>query len=120
MAKLLGELEQKIMDILWRENRSLKPAEVLECLGEDLAYTTVMTVLKRLHDKKLLKRYKCGNHYCYIPGKAKQKFVKNRIGGVFRDILDSYGDLAISQFIDTVKEDPENLKILQDYLDQNE
>jgi predicted transcriptional regulator len=54
MSVILGELEQKVMDIMWAREDSLKPAEVLESLNSDLAYTTVMTILKRLSDKGLL------------------------------------------------------------------
>lgn len=118
MSTLLGKLEQKTMDIIWESKGSLKPAEVKEKLGGNLAYTTVMTVLKRLCDKKLLTRYKSGNHYCYYAKQKKEDFAEDRLGNVFKNIMNSFGDLAISQFIDTIKSDPSDLKLLKKYLDE--
>jgi len=44
----LGALEAEILEVLWHSDRALTPAEVLDALDADLAYTTVMTVLGRL------------------------------------------------------------------------
>lgn len=47
--------------------RPLTPAEVRAEVGADLAYTTVMTVLTRLHDKGMLTRQRDGRAYAYRP-----------------------------------------------------
>lgn len=47
--------------------RALTPAQVLDELGGDLAYTTVMTVMARLHDKGVLARQRAGRAYTYTP-----------------------------------------------------
>ena len=64
---LLGGLEQKIMDVLWLSSVPLKPADVKEKIAGDSAYTTIMTVLKRMADKKLLSRKKISNVFVYAP-----------------------------------------------------
>jgi predicted transcriptional regulator len=52
----LGELERKVMDVLWEaEGRSLSGRDVADQLP-DRAYTTVLTVLERLRRKKLVSR----------------------------------------------------------------
>ncbi len=43
----------------------LSPGEVRERIGGDLAYTTVVTILSRLHAKGLLSRYKDGRVHLY-------------------------------------------------------
>lgn len=45
--------------------KPLTPAEVRAEVGADLAYTTVMTVLTRLHDKGVLTRQRDGRAYAY-------------------------------------------------------
>lgn len=45
--------------------RPLTPAEVLDGLGRELAYTTVMTTLARLHDKGALVRERRGRAFAY-------------------------------------------------------
>ncbi len=113
---LLGELEQKVMNILWEAPRALKPAEVKQQLHCDLAYTTIMTVLKRLTDKKILKRTKKGKVYFYTPLVAKTTYAKKDLAIFFGNIINSYGELAISQFVDSVKEKPHDLQLLKKYL----
>jgi len=44
--------------------------ERLTCHGRELAYTTVMTVLTRLHEKGLVRRQKEGRHYLYAPARG--------------------------------------------------
>jgi len=114
--KLLGSLEQKIMDILWQSPRPLKPAEVLDKLTGDYAYTTIMTELKRMADKKLLSRQLKGRVYFYAPLKSKKDFAQGCLCGLFGNLVGSYGDLAISQFVDAVKQNKDDLKVLRDYL----
>jgi predicted transcriptional regulator len=47
---MLSGREMDVMNILW-ERGSATVAEVLEDLQDDLAYTTVLTILRRLEDK---------------------------------------------------------------------
>ena len=115
-TKMLGTLEQKIMDVLWVSPKSLKPAEVLCLLGDRYAYTTIMTELKRMSDKKILKRQLIGKAYVYAPAKCKAEFSKTCLCGLFTNVVDSYGSLAITQFVDALKTNPKDLDILKKYL----
>ena len=45
----------------------LAPGEVREQLGDGLAYTTVVTILSRLHAKGVLAREKAGRAFRYAP-----------------------------------------------------
>jgi len=60
-----GSLEQDVLRALAAAGRPLTPAEVRAEVGADLAYTTVMTVLARLHDKGVLTRQRDGRAYAY-------------------------------------------------------
>ena len=53
-----GELEQRIMELLWAADEARSVADVHQELGKEreLAYTTVMTVLDRLAKKHLASR----------------------------------------------------------------
>ncbi|KXK27246.1 MAG: Transcriptional regulator BlaI [candidate division WS6 bacterium OLB20] len=115
---MLGDLEQRIMNVIWESDRPLKPAEVLKRMECDLAYTTIMTVMKRLVDKDLLTRKKQGNVYYYSVATPKREYAKDNLGELFSSLVDSYGNLAISQFVETVRENPQDLKQLKEYLDK--
>lgn len=62
-----GALEQEVLATLWAASHPLTPAAVQEQVGGGLAYTTVKTILDRLHDKKLLTRVREGKAYAYTP-----------------------------------------------------
>lgn len=64
----LGELEFKIMRILWDADRALDVRAVATALGGERAYTTVMTTLSRLHKKGYLKQHKEGRAFFYRAG----------------------------------------------------
>jgi predicted transcriptional regulator len=60
-----GALEREILACLAAADQPLSPAEVRAELGGDLAYTTVMTTLSRLHDKGAVSRAPAGRGYSY-------------------------------------------------------
>ena len=63
----LGSLEAKIMDVSWDcGDPFLSVRDMLERLGDGLAYTTVMTV-NRLYEKGLLRRRRSGRAWVYRP-----------------------------------------------------
>jgi predicted transcriptional regulator len=62
-----GELEAAVLAVLQAAGSSLSPAEVRDQLGGDLAYTTVVTILSRLHAKGVLDRSKAGRAFVYQP-----------------------------------------------------
>ncbi len=116
MIRLTGELEQLVLKVLKDENKPLKPADVQKLIKpyKMLAYTTVMTVLKRLYEKKLLKREKQSNAFAYsfLKSDSDSSDLKN----IFDGLLSSYGDIAISNFFDSVNTKPEHKELLKEYL----
>jgi predicted transcriptional regulator len=60
-----GTLERDIRGVLAASGRQMTPAQVRDALGDDLAYTTVMTVLARMHDKGEVTRTTAGRGYAY-------------------------------------------------------
>jgi predicted transcriptional regulator len=83
-----GELEADVLAALWRADRALSPGEVREQVPGDLAYTTVMTILSRLHDKGVLDRERVGRAYHYTPSVDAAELAASRM----RDLLDKGHD----------------------------
>lgn len=86
----LGELELKVMNVLWVAEEPLRVRDVLERLAGDrqLAYTTVMTVLDHLHTKGWVRRTRSGRAYSYTPDRSREEAG----AGLLREVLDSSGD----------------------------
>jgi predicted transcriptional regulator len=76
MKRGLGELESTIMDRMWSYHRTASVRDVLEDLRHEreIAYTTVMTVMDKLHTKGLLKRRPVGRAYAYEPVASKEAY----------------------------------------------
>lgn len=62
-----GELEGDVLAALWAAGGPLSAAQVQERLPGRLAYTTVLTIMSRLHAKGLLTRHRQGRGHLYAP-----------------------------------------------------
>jgi predicted transcriptional regulator len=104
-----GALEAEILAVLWAQKRALTPAEVRSRLSGQLAYTTVMTVLARLHDKGLLRRTPRGRAYAYAPSVSESQLTARRMGEALASARDRAG--ALSGFVEGLaKRDAELLR----------
>lgn len=65
-----GALSGEVLDVLRSAGRALTPWAVHDALAErdqhPLAYTTVVTVLSRLHAQGLVDRFRTGRAYSYL------------------------------------------------------
>lgn len=84
----LFDLEAEIMEIIWlRGKADVAVSEVHSILEarRELAYTTVMTTMTRLHDKGLLTRRKDGRRYVYQAAMTEAEFIET----MTREVLGS-------------------------------
>lgn len=81
-----GELEHRILEVLWGSKTPLTVAAVHRDLHpeRDLAYTTVMTVLDRLAKKGLADRELVGRAWEYRPALTQAELVA-------RDVIEAVG-----------------------------
>ncbi|TCP50005.1 putative transcriptional regulator [Tamaricihabitans halophyticus] len=86
----LGELEGKVMDVLWSAAEPMRVRDVLDALtsARPLAYTTVLTVLDNLHGKGWVRRSRAGRAYVYTAVESRAEAGAR----VLRDVLDASGD----------------------------
>jgi BlaI family transcriptional regulator, penicillinase repressor len=72
----LGDRELEVMTWLWA-NGSGTVGEVKDGLGDPLAYTTVLTILRNLESKGFLRRQDEGRAHRYFP-RVQQKAARRR------------------------------------------
>ncbi|HEY3879974.1 MAG TPA: BlaI/MecI/CopY family transcriptional regulator [Trebonia sp.] len=89
-----GELEAAVLRELQRAGEPLSPGEVRERIGGSLAYTTVVTILSRLHVKGLLSRHKSGRVYRYAPVADQPGLAARRMARVLDEEADREAVLA--------------------------
>jgi predicted transcriptional regulator len=103
-----GALEQEVLACLAAAGQPLTVAEVQRELGGDLAYTTVLTALSRLHAKGALTREPAGRGYAYaLPADPEAAVTARRMSR----LLDSRADRAgvLTRFVADLTPDDERL-----------
>lgn len=95
----LGPLETEVMDRLWRR-RCATVRDVVDDLSRtrELAYTTVMTIMVRLHVKGLLVREREGKTYLYRPAFTRQEHRARVSRDLARGLVDEFGEVALAAF----------------------
>ncbi len=101
LEKVLGSLESEIMEVVWRKGGEVSVRDVLETLQvrREVAYTTVMTIMGRLADKKLLQKRKSGNSFLFQPVMTREAFTEQVVGNVLDDLLADFSDAALAHLV---------------------
>jgi len=91
LAKFCGELEAKIMEVVWA-NGPMTVKRALYFLNKEhhYAYTTVMTVMNRLVEKSFLTRKKQGHSYFYTPTTSKKEFLNYAIAAIVSGLNEDF------------------------------
>src|SRR5450432_1030643 len=106
-----GALEREILACLAVAGRPMSPADVRSELGDQLAYTTVMTTLSRLHAKGAVTRQAAGRGFAYElrggPDDAQASMTAHRM----LRLLEAGGNRAgvLSRFVADLSPDDEQL-----------
>ena len=113
----LTKLELQIMQVIWKRGASNVTA-VQEALSQDLAYTTVQTMLNILHRKGKLKRKLSGRAFEYTATVSEAKASTHAV----RDLVDrmfggSSEDLVMS-LIKSRQIDPKKIAALSKRLEE--
>jgi predicted transcriptional regulator len=105
VALRLHDLEAEVMDVVWsRGLQQFAVSAVLNVLEKrrDIAYTTVMTTLARLHEKGLLERNKAGKRYLYEPRMSREEFLQQTAREVLEGIGEAGGRESLALLVETV------------------
>ncbi|NOZ26697.1 MAG: BlaI/MecI/CopY family transcriptional regulator [Chloroflexi bacterium] len=117
LARIFGELEAQIMDLIWRLEEATVN-DVVAHLDGNYHYNTVMTIMNRLVEKGFLKRCREGRAYIYSAVEDRETFLARVSRQVVEGLLQDFGRLAIAQFIDVADAiDPDLLNELRHLVD---
>lgn len=108
----LGELELAIMDFVWKRGESVTVPDVQAHLSKtrNLAYTTTMTVMSRLHEKGLLHRSEQRRPYAYWVALSREDFTADLMLGILSELGDRKAVLA--RFVEKIG--PRDAQLLRD------
>ncbi len=111
MARL-GELERKVMEVLWADLSFEVTARHVEERLPGYAYTTILTVLDRLHRKGLVRRAKDGRAFRYAAISSREEYTAQ----LMREALGAAADreAVLVRFAETVS--PTEAAVLREAL----
>ena len=89
------------MEEIWRQGETTVK-QVMEALNRKAkpprAYTTYMTVMRRLNDKGLLDRTRTGRRHTYAPRLTRGEYQELRAAAQVEGLVDEFGDVALAHF----------------------
>lgn len=109
--------ELDVMVVLW-ERGSGTVAEVREALADDLAYTTVLTVLQTLERKGYVEHEEEGRAYRYRPLVAREQAGGSALKRLTRKIFRDSPELLLAQLVSDRKLTEEELERMRRMLDE--
>lgn len=116
--KILGSLEYQVLTVLWASSpASVDTVRTTINKGrkDQLAYTTIMTVLSRLHEKDFLDRNRVGRAFEYSPRFTEPELVAHVSHTQVNELVARYGDVALAQFASALEDaTPETLQRISD------
>jgi predicted transcriptional regulator len=109
--------ELDVMSILWRSG-SGTVSEVREGLGEDLAYTSVLSALQTLEEKKFVRHEAEGRAYRYFPTVAPEKAGRSAMARIRDAVFQGSAERMFAQFVSDGKLGREELERMRRLLAQ--
>jgi predicted transcriptional regulator len=115
----LGPLEMEVLGLL----DAAEPAPVaavqerLAAAGHELAYTTVMTVLVRLHEKGLVTRKKQGPRFLYAPARGAPRVARGILTRIRQSLFRSDRARPVLALLEEERLSPDELRAIRDLVD---
>jgi predicted transcriptional regulator len=115
----LHELEAEVMEAVWDSKQDeITVREIMNSLNKRTksprAYTTYMTIMRRLDSKGLLTRRREGKTDFYRPVHSAEQYADLRAQAGVDELVEQYGEVALGHFARQMAElDPERRRQLQ-------
>lgn len=112
IAKVLGDLEARVMRVVWQLGRPVPARDVYERVASrhSVAPLTVITVLNRLAGKGLVRRDRRGGLLHYTAGLSEPEFMARASRHVVEGVLGLAPEAVTASFVDVwADRDPERL-----------
>ncbi len=117
MEILLTDREADVMQVLWDHGPSVV-AEVRDRLGDPLAYTTVLTILRTLESKGYVQHQEEGRVHRYSAVAQKQAARKSALRHLTQKLFEGSSELLLAHLVSDRKLSPKQLQRLRELLER--
>lgn len=117
----LGELQAAVLDIVWRLGQG-SVAEVQAAFPEERrpAYTTVLTVLRSLEKRGLLRHTQRERMYVYAPAVPADRVRAGALRGLLRRLFGGSPARLVATLLDSEKVTPEEIAAIKAMIREKE
>jgi predicted transcriptional regulator len=112
----LTNREADIMQVLWDRGPSTV-ADVRENLGDELAYTTVLTILRTLEAKGYVAHEEEGRGHRYFANVEQQAAQKSALQHLKQKLFNGSSELLFTQLVSDQRLTPEQIQRMRKALD---
>ena len=116
MEIVLYDRELEVMEVLW-ERGSATVAEVRDALEDEMAYTTVLTVLRRLEEKGYVTHEEEGRAHRYLPAIERQEARESALERLMSRLFHGSPELLLTHLVSNRKLSPEQRRRLRELVD---
>jgi BlaI family penicillinase repressor len=116
MDRTLTDRELDIMNVLW-DRESGTVTEVRDQLDDELAYNTVLTVIRTLETKGFLRHEGEGKAHRYFPRVKREANAGSTLSRVLRKVFQDSPELLLTHLVKERNLSPAELKRLRRLLD---
>lgn len=116
MSVSFTDRELDIMAVLWQRG-SATVSEVRDALADDLAYNTVLTVLRTLEEKGHVSHVAEGKAFRYLPSVSQDAAGQSALTRVLDKLFDGSRDLLLAQLVNERRIGDKDLRRLRKLLD---
>jgi BlaI family transcriptional regulator, penicillinase repressor len=109
--------ELDVMNVLW-EREAATVAEVQGALTDELAYTTVLTILRTLEDKGHVGHEEAGRAYRYHPLVEREAAGASAVGRLMRKLFAGSPELLLTQLVSQRGLTTDQLESMRQMLDE--
>jgi predicted transcriptional regulator len=109
--------ELDVMAVLW-DRGSATVAEVRDAITDDLAYTTVLTILRILYDKGRVRYEEEGRAHRYYPLVERQAVRRSAVRRLTTKLFQGSPELLLTQLVSDQRLSVEDVRRIRDMLDQ--
>lgn len=117
MRVVLADREAEIMQVLWEHGPSTV-TEVRERLKDDLAYTTVLTILRNLEAKEYVGPSKDGRAHRYAPLISSDNARRSALRDLSAKLFKGSAELLLTHFVADQKLSNEEIDRIQKMLNE--
>ncbi len=117
----LGDVQLELMKIVWARGKATV-REVTEVISttREMAYTTVLTMLRDLEGKGLLTHEVDGRTYVYKPVVQRERIVSGIVGDITRRLFDGSAAAFLAHVLDEETIQPGELERMKQMIAEKE